>query len=133
MKNNNNNTNENFKVKNFSQFTNENNSTLDVWKELCDKHDLKIFKELESKSKSDLEQMREDWKAMRQYALRKLNNDLNSQGKSGQLLSIDVSDSELYPYIDDKSKQFLFFKYSRMLDFNDGYKPKGIVLVKKGL
>ena len=123
------------KVKNFKQFVNEseNKSTLDVWKDLMDKYDLKFFQEYQTKTKSDLEQMREDWKAMRRYALGKLNQDLNNQGKSGQLLNIDVSDEELYPYIDDKSKQFLFLKYSRILDFSDGYRPKDFVLIKKGL
>ena len=105
-------------------------STLDVWKNLMDKYDLKFFKEFQTKTKSDLEQMREDWKAMRRYALGKLNQDLNNQGKSGQLLNIDVSDEELYPYIDDKSKQFLFLKYSRILDFSDGYRPKDFLLIK---
>jgi hypothetical protein len=108
-------------------------STLDVWKDLMDKYDLKFFKEFQTKTKSDLEQMREDWKAMRRYALGKLNQDLNNQGKSGQLLNIDVSDEELYPYIDDKSKQFLFLKYSRILDFSDGYRPKDFLLIKNGL
>ena len=108
-------------------------STLDVWKNLMDKYDLKFFKEFQTKTKSDLEQMREDWKAMRRYALGKLNQDLNNQGKSGQLLNIDVSDEELYPYIDDKSKQFLFLKYSRILDFSDGYRPKDFLLIKNGL
>jgi hypothetical protein len=123
------------KVKNFKQFVNEseNKNTLDLWKDLMDKYDLKFFKEFQTKTKSDLEQMSEDWKAMRRYALGKLNQDLNNQGKSGQLLNIDVSDEELYPYIDDKSKQFLFLKYSRILDFSDGYRPKDFVLIKKGL
>lgn len=122
------------KVKNFGQFVNEseNKNTLDVWKDLMDKYDLKFFKEFQTKTKSDLEQMREDWKVMRRYALGKLNQDLNNQGKSGQLLNIDVSDEQLYPYIDDKSKQFLFLKYSRILDFSDGYRPKDFVLIKKG-
>ena len=43
---------------------------------------------------------------------------------------MDVSDDELYPYLDDKHK-FLFLKYSRILDFSDGYKPKNLILVKK--
>lgn len=108
-------------------------STLDIWKDLMDKYDLKFFQEYQTKTKSDLEQMREDWKAMRRYALGKLNQDLNNQGKSGQLLNVDVSDDQLYPYIDDKSKQFLFLKYSRILDFSDGYRPKDFVLIKKGV
>jgi hypothetical protein len=101
-----------------------------VWKDLIDKYDLKFFKEFQTKTKSDLEQMRENWKAIRRYALSKLNQDLNNQGISGQLLNIDVSDEELYPYIYDKSNQFLFFKYSRILDFSDGYKPKNLILIK---
>ena len=122
-------------VKNFGNSLNEseNKNTLDAWKDLMERYDLKLFKEFQTKAKSDLEQMREDWKAMRSYALRKLNQDLNNQGKSGQLLNIDVSDEQLYPYIDDNSKQFLFFKYSRILDFSDGYRPKGFFLIKKGL
>lgn len=108
----------------------ENINALDVWKDLMDKHDLKFFKEFQTKTKSDIEQIREDWKAMRRFALSKLNQDLNNQGKSGQLLSIDVSDENLYPYIDDENKQYLFLKYSRILDFSDGYKPKNFILIK---
>jgi hypothetical protein len=101
------------------------------WNEMMDEYDLAFYAEFQKTSKSNLEQMREEWKAMRRYALGKLNQDLNEQGKAGQLLNIDVSDDQLCPYVDDKSKQFLFFKYSRILDFNDGYKPKNIIICKK--
>lgn len=122
------------KVKNYNQFVNEgeNNTTLDIWKKLMDKYDLIYYNQYLSISNSDLEQMRENWKSMRRYALYKLNKELNDFGKNGQILNIDVSDEELYPYIDDKDKS-LFFKYSRILDFSDGYKPKDIIMIKKGL
>jgi hypothetical protein len=123
----------NYKVKRFNQLVNENNTTLDDWRELMNNLDLKLFNEFQTKTKSDLEQMREEWKAMRRFALSKLNKELNDSGKPGQLLNIDVSDEELYPYLDDKSKQFLFFKYSRILDFSDGYKPKDIHIITKGI
>jgi len=92
---------------------------LDIWKELMGKYDLQYFRDFQKLSKSDLEQIREECKSMRRYALNILNKELNKQGKSGQLLSIDVSDEDLYPYLkNDKEK---FFKYSRILDFSDGY------------
>lgn len=121
-------------IMNFKQFVNESekNSTLDIWKELMSKYDLIYFRQFQSLSKSDLEEMRENWKVMRWNALRKLNQELNDSGKSGQLLNIDVSDDELYPYLDDKYKT-TFFKYSRILDFNDGYKPKDLHLITRNL
>jgi len=45
-------------------------------------------------------------------------------------MSIDVSDEELYDYL-NKDNAELFFKYSRILDFADGYMPKNMILVKK--
>ena len=104
------------------------NNTLDIWKDLIEEHDLKLFREFQTKTKSDIEDIRSDWKLIRIYALDKLNKDLH---KSGQLLNIDVSDDELYPYVGDNNVRFLFFKYSRILDFNDGYLPKNFILIKK--
>ena len=103
-----------------------------LWKDMMEKYDLQYFKLFQETLNSDLEQMREDWKVMRNDALRKLNQSLNDSGKSGQLLNIDVSDEELYSYL-DKNNKFLFFKYSRILDFSDGYLPKNFILIKKGL
>lgn len=109
---------------------NESMSDLDNWKELMDKYDLKFYNEFLHMSDSDLEQIREDYNVIRRYALNKLNDELRSQGKTGQLLNMDVSDDELYPYLDN-SKKFTFFKYSRILDFKDGYKPKNIHIIDK--
>lgn len=118
-------------IKKFDEFTlNENSQdNLDVWRDLMDKYDLRYFSQYRQMSKSDIEQMREEWKVLRRNALSKLNNELNDSGKSGQLLNIDVSDDELYPYVDSKYKS-RFFKYSRILDFRDGYKPKNIIVIK---
>ena len=118
-------------IKKFDEFTlNENSQdNLDVWRDLMDKYDLRYFSQYRQMSKSDIEQMREEWKVMRRNALSKLNKELNDSGKSGQLLNIDVSDDELYPYVDSKYKS-RFFKYSRILDFSDGYKPKNIIVIK---
>ena len=118
-------------IKKFDEFTlNENSQdNLDVWRDLMDKYDLRYFSQYQQMSKSDIEQMREEWKVMRRNALSKLNKELNDSGKSGQLLNIDVSDDELYPYVDSKYKS-RFFKYSRILDFSDGYKPKNIIVIK---
>lgn len=119
-------------MKHLNKFENFANENLDSWKEMMNKEDLKLFSEYQRLSKSDLEQMREDWKALRRFALSKLNQELNASGKEGQLLSMDVSDDELYSYLDDKNAR-KFFKYSRILDFADGYRPEGFVLIKKGL
>lgn len=118
-------------IKKFDEFTlNENSQdNLDVWRDLMDMYDLRYFSQYRQMSKSDIEQMREEWKVMRRNALSKLNKELNDSGKSGQLLNIDVSDDELYPYVDSKYKS-RFFKYSRILDFSDGYKPKNIIVIK---
>lgn len=118
-------------IKKFDEFTlNENSQdNLDVWRDLMDKYDLRYFSQYRQMSKSDIEQMREEWKVLRRNALSKLNKELNDSGKSGQLLNIDVSDDELYPYVDSKYKS-RFFKYSRILDFSDGYKPKNIIVIK---
>lgn len=125
------------------QLFNEHNE-LEIWKKMMYEYDLKYFTEYQRLSESDLEQIREDWKAMRRYALYRLNQDLDKIGKNGQLLNVDVEDSELYPYLDNKVIKFsgnkenltlkqLFFKYSRILDFKDGYKPKNLILITKGL
>lgn len=107
------------KIKTFDIFVNENKiNTLDTWKELMNKYDSSYYDEYQTLSKSELVNIRTEWKALRNDALNKLNAELNS----GQLMSIDVSDDALYPYLDDKDKT-TFFKYSRILDFTDGYKP----------
>lgn len=97
-----------------------------------DKHDLHCFKKFNNLSKKDLEQIREEWKVMRRFALNKLNEELNSSGKSGQLLGVDVSDDALYPYLNEKNKN-TFFVYSRILDFEFGFIPRGLILIKKGI
>ncbi len=109
---------------------NDSHNSLDKWKDLMEKNDLKIFKEFQQKSKLDIEQIREMWKVMRRNALHKLNVELEKSGKKGKLMSIDVSDEELYDYL-NKDNAELFFKYSRILDFADGYMPKNMILVKK--
>jgi len=106
-------------------------TTLDVWKNLMDEKDLIYFDEFRHTSSLDLEQMREDWKAIRRYALSKLNQDLNDRGLFGQLLNIDVSDDELYPYLEYNIIKALFFKYSRILDFSNGFIPKNLIIIKK--
>lgn len=101
------------------------------WNEMMDEYDLVFYAEYQKTSKSDLEQMREEWKALRRFAIYQLNLNLQENGRTGQIMSIDTSDDELYSHIDDESKQFLFFKYSRILDFNDGYKPKNMIIICK--
>ena len=103
--------------------------SLENWRKLMDENDLKYFNEYQRSSNLDIERMREDWKALRRFALNKLNISLNDSGRPGQLLNIDVSDDELCPYLSDYSKK-IFFKYSRILDFKDGYKPKNMILIK---
>lgn len=120
-------------IKNYNDFIKESMETLDAWEKMCDEHDLKYFKEFQTKSSSDIEQMREVWKKIRRNALSKLNRELNDNGKAGQLFSMDVSDEELYPYVGSDSDKQTFFKYSRILDFKDGYKPKDIHIITKGL
>lgn len=109
-----------------------NKSTLDLWKKLEDKHDLRCFNRFCTLSTVELEQVREAWKEMRRFALYKLNKELNNSGKSGQLLSIDVSDDALYPYVNEIDR-YNFFTYSRILDFDFGFIPKGLIVIKKGI
>lgn len=111
-------------------FLKENVETLDKWKEMMDKLDLKLYTDFQTTNKADIEQMRENYKAIRRNALQRLNKELNATGKQGTLLGMDVSDDELYPYVDVKH-QTTFFRYSRILDFYDGYKPKNIIVIKK--
>lgn len=103
----------------------DNKMYSNTWKELMNKYDLIYFTQFQILSNYNLKQIREDWKAMRKFALNKLNKELNDSGKSGKLLSIDVSDEELYPYFNNKNK-ITFFKYSRILDFDYGYKPTNL-------
>lgn len=110
----------------------ENNSTdsLERWKELMEKNDLQYFKEFQQKTKLELEQIRENWKALRRNALQRLNQKLQDSGKKGKLFNIDVSDDELYDYLNSDDAA-LFFKYSRILDFAHGYKPKNMIVFNK--
>jgi len=103
-------------------------ANLTNWNSLMDKYDLVLFVEFQTMKKIDLEQLRENYKAMRRVALSNLNKQLEFLGKQGQLLNIDVSDSELIDSLEEKY-QIKFFKYSRILDFKDGYKPKGLIMV----
>lgn len=103
-------------------------ANLTNWNSLMDKYDLVLFVEFQTMKKIDLERLRENYKAMRRVALSNLNKQLEFLGKQGQLLNIDVSDSELIDSLEEKY-QIKFFKYSRILDFKDGYKPKGLLMV----
>jgi hypothetical protein len=105
------------------------NKNLDYWEKLRDKFDLKLFDEYQTRTKSEIEQIRENWKIIRRIALNKLNQEFHNQDKIGQIYNIDISDKELYLNVDNKN-QFLFFKYSRILDFNDGYIPEDFILMK---
>ena len=106
-------------------------TTLDIWNELMDERDLKCFTQFHETSKDGINLMREEWKKLRHIALTKLNRELNNSGKSGQLMNIDVSEDVFYPYLLTTSEKFMFFKYSRILDFADGYIPKGLIIIKK--
>lgn len=114
------------KVKNWNQFITENvdKSQLDIWNDLLDKYDLIYYKQFMEMSKSDLEQIQEEYNVIRINALNKLNKE-NNVNK----LNIDVSDEELYKYVDIKYKT-IFLKYSRIIFFNNGNKPDGFVLIK---
>jgi len=108
----------------------ETKTNLEIWNELNNKYDLLFYSKLNKLTKTHLEQMRENWKALRRFALSKLNQELNNSGIKGTLLNMDVSDCDLYPFIPDDQK-YTFYRYSRLLDFSDGYKPKDIIIIKK--
>lgn len=101
-----------------------------MWSYLMDKYDLHCFSEFQHLSNLDIEQIQEDWKAIRRVALAKLNQELNNSGHPGQLLNMDVSDEEIYPYVDKRYKG-TFFRCSRILDFHTGYIPKNLIIIKK--
>lgn len=101
-----------------------------TWKELIYEFDLPCFTEFHYCSAKDIEQIREFWKAARRTALNKLNEELNDSGKPEQLFNMDVSDEELYPYV-SKEYQYRFFKWSRILDFNNGFIPKNLRIIKR--
>lgn len=87
------------------------------------KNDSKYYKEFLKLNKEEISKMRDDYKELRWEALRNLNADINSKGHSGKIMSIDSADVELFPHLKgEKLKNFK--KYSRILDFVDGYKPK---------
>ena len=113
----------------YSQYLKESMEELDKWKKMMMEDD-KLFKEFQTLKKDKIEKMREDWKALRRKALRLLNDDLHSKGKTGSIMTMDVEDDELYPYLKGKEAKD-FFKYARILDFNTGYKPKNLILIKK--
>ena len=77
-------------------------ANLTNWNSLMDKYDLVLFVEFQTMKKIDLERLRENYKAMRRVALSNLNKQLEFLGKQGQLLNIDVSDSELIDSLEEK-------------------------------
>jgi hypothetical protein len=120
------------KLKSFNEFIIENyttsNDTLDVWKKMMEEKDLYIYTKFNTMSNDRIRGIRDEYKDMRRFALKKLNDELKKDGNEGTLFSMDVEDSELLPYVESENK---FFEYSRILDFADGYKPKNIIIVKK--
>lgn len=79
--------------------------TLDLWKKKMVDKDVEIYREYQHLSTFKIQEIRDMWKKMRHEAIKKLNNELNSNGISGQLFSIDISDDEIYQYIDNESKE----------------------------
>ena len=67
------------------------------------------------------EEIREKYKELRRKALKLLNDDLHKQGHEGSIGGIDVSDDEIWKYLNGDEKK-LFNKYSRILDFEWGFK-----------
>ena len=102
---------------------NESTSSLDAWEKLMDKYDVSVYREFQKLSESDLAEIRNKWETLKKNAWNKLNKNLRDKGISGGISANEVSNDELYPYLDDTNK-LIFFKYSRMLDFEDGFKPK---------
>ena len=88
------------------------------------KNDDKYYKEYLTLKKDDISKMRDEYKQLRWEALRNLNADLEKDGHTGKLMSIDVSDDSLHKNLTGEKKE-KFIKFSRILDFADGYKPKG--------
>ena len=101
------------------------------WEDMQEDLDFKYWAAFRKMSKAGIEQMREDYKVIRRNALRKLNDELNAEGKPGQLLNMDVSDQSLYDYVPKELRE-KFFKYSRMLDYDMGFVPKNFLTIKEG-
>lgn len=104
-------------------------STLEIWKEKREKADLHLFRKFQILKKSELEQIREDWKVLRRIGLNKINQYLNDLGNKGQLLGMDVSDDAIYPYL-EKTQAEQFFEYSVILEFSMGFLPVNMILIK---
>jgi hypothetical protein len=90
-------------------------------KEISD--DNKYYKKFISSTKEELEQIRQDYVDLKREALKNLNKDLHDKDNTGSISSSDVSDTELFDYL-DKEKSKKFQEYSRVLDFKDGFKRK---------
>jgi len=89
------------------------------------KNDGKYYKEYLKLNKDEISKMRDDYKKLRLEALKNLNDDLENKGHTGKIMSIDAADVELFPHLKGEKLQ-AFKKYSRILDFADGYKPKNM-------
>lgn len=95
------------------------------------KNDKDFYSEWIGMKGKDKSKMKEEWKELRRKALRLLNDDLHEKGHQGSIMGIDVSDDELWKYLDGEEKE-RFNKIARILDFEWGFKPnvggEGIVI-----
>lgn len=84
----------------------------------CLEYDVDYYGEYITLTRSEISQIRKEWMKIRRDAMNKLKKELNNPN----IFDLDVSDSELFPYVDSENLD-IFKKYSRMLDFDYGFKP----------
>jgi DNA-binding transcriptional regulator GbsR (MarR family) len=91
--------------------------------ELFYKNDDKYYKKFISLSKEKIEDLKKEYRELKRKGIKNLNDELKEEGHEGTITSIDLADSEIFYYL-DKAESEKFNEYSRILDFEDGYKPK---------
>ena len=94
------------------------------------KKDKEFHKEFRLLTSMDKSNIRKVWSELRRKAVKLLNDDLHGSGHEGSIMGMDVSDDEIWKYLEGEEKE-LFNKYSRFLDFIGGYKPHTENHVKK--
>jgi hypothetical protein len=100
-----------------------NSEIKELKEDLFYQNDDKYYKKFISLSKEKIEDLKKEYRELKKEGIKKLNDELKEEGHEGSITAIDLSDSEIFYYL-DKAESEKFNEYARILDFVDGYKPK---------
>jgi hypothetical protein len=100
-----------------------NSEIKELKEDLFYQNDDKYYKKFISLSKEKIEDLKKEYRELKKEGIKKLNDELKEEGHEGSITAIDLSDSEIFYYL-DKAESEKFNEYSRILDFKGGFKPR---------